>query len=100
MTKWYVIDEAPMEGEKAIGEYESEDDFFHWLFQNREWAKDAGDLVPSKATLVKAFRDNANHDVEINGFIWLKLTDATLEQWGYDGIEADDVKFIEKERRD
>lgn len=80
MTHFYYVD---IEVNDEIIEYKDEKEFFEGLTWNRDIAEEYGDEVDSEEELVKAFKSNDNYEESINGASFLKLTDTTLEEWGY-----------------
>lgn len=58
--------------EDPLCEYESKQEFLEWVMNNREWAKDGGDKVPSKKAVLKQFDTEDDTDIDLNGFNFLQ----------------------------
>ena len=83
-AKYYIIDLIPDDESKA---YEvipvEETEFYDHMDENYDCAKDCGDVVPKKRTMLRDFENEPDHEEAFNGFSYLKLSTMTPEQWGY-----------------
>jgi len=82
MARYYYVD---LEVNGTIEEYKDEQEFFEGLEWNHSIAKEYGDEVRPYNVIKRAFEKHEDYESEkINGSTFLKLTNRTLKDWGYE----------------
>lgn len=69
---YYCYDYNPSDDEDALYEYATKDEFIEWALNNRRWAEEGGDDVPSEEAVLKQFDTEHETDIDLNGFNFLQ----------------------------
>ena len=69
---YYCYDYNPSDGDDALYEYATKDEFIEWALDNRRWAEEGGDEVPSEKDVLKLFDTEHEADIDLNGFNFLQ----------------------------
>ena len=81
MTRYYIYDTTKSCIKEEFEEFLNKDEFLSSLTYNYWVAKDYGDDLEDLKEILKEFNHKQNVDEEINGFIYCKLTNKTLEEY-------------------
>ena len=81
MTRYYIYDTTKACIKEEFEEFLNKDEFLSSLTYNYWVAKDYGDELEDLKEILKEFNHKQNVDEEINGFIYCKLTNKTLEEY-------------------
>ena len=81
MTRYYIYDTTKACIKEEFEEFLNKDEFLSSLTYNYWVAKDYGDDLEDLKEILKEFNHKQNVDEEINGFIYCKLTNKTLEEY-------------------
>lgn len=81
MIRYYIYDTTKACIKEEFEEFLNKDEFLSSLTYNYWVAKDYGDDLEDLKEILKEFNHNQNVDEEINGFIYCKLTNKTLEEY-------------------
>ena len=81
MTRYYIYDTTKACIKEEFEEFLNKDEFLSSLTYNYWVAKDYGDDLEDLKEILKEFNHKQNIDEEINGFIYCKLTNKTLEDY-------------------
>ncbi len=81
MTRYYIYDTTKNCVKEEFEEFLNKDEFLSSLTYNYWVAKDYGDDLEDLKEILKEFNHKQNVDEEINGFIYCKLTNKTIEEY-------------------
>lgn len=69
---YYCYDYNVSCDEDPLFEYGSRQEFIEWLSNNRRWAEEGGDEVPSEKAVLRLFETEHETDIDLNGFNFLQ----------------------------
>lgn len=81
MARYYILDTSDTLTTRNFQELLNKEEFLSSLTYNYWVAKNYGDDLEDLKKILKEFNHKQNVDEEINGFIYCKLTNKTLEEF-------------------